>query len=338
MALDLLDKTTNGNDLTNSGVSENITDTPFVESTISAEFVKIENDYLFASDSPTLSPTNDFTIEVWVKPASFDPSGMCVIAKDNDPLRSYEIQIDTSGLVAGLVWKTGGAQSLIVSNSTIPLDTWTHLVLSYHFVTDGTSRLRIYINGILDSEDNSGIGPVDDNNAEFWVGGRQRSGGELFFEGKIDEVRLWNTERTQPEIAGSMSSELVGTETGLVAYYPYELLHFEPSSGQPLEFLASHILTVYHFLRAGDNENYETTPTAEGLRAQILPAGTDIVVFYPDIPAYQLWDIFIFDQTTIQNGDKLVDEDNNEYIVKGVSFKVNEIYMTYQRIAGQKIT
>jgi len=42
-----------------------------------------------------------------------------------------------------------------------------------------------------------------------------------YFEGDIDEVRVWNYERTVTEIANSKDAELVGNESGLVAYYKF---------------------------------------------------------------------------------------------------------------------
>jgi len=40
-----------------------------------------------------------------------------------------------------------------------------------------------------------------------------------FFNGQIDEVRVWNKVRTQAEIKADMHRELIGNESGLVAYY-----------------------------------------------------------------------------------------------------------------------
>jgi hypothetical protein len=40
-----------------------------------------------------------------------------------------------------------------------------------------------------------------------------------YFNGAIEEVRIWNVVRTQPEVAGAVHKTLTGTEPGLVAYY-----------------------------------------------------------------------------------------------------------------------
>ena len=42
---------------------------------------------------------------------------------------------------------------------------------------------------------------------------------DKFFDGYIDEVRIWSTARTEAQIRDNMYTALVGNETGLVAYY-----------------------------------------------------------------------------------------------------------------------
>lgn len=45
---------------------------------------------------------------------------------------------------------------------------------------------------------------------------------ETFFDGKLDESRLWNTERSASQVYANKDVELVGNEAGLVAYHAYE--------------------------------------------------------------------------------------------------------------------
>jgi hypothetical protein len=42
-----------------------------------------------------------------------------------------------------------------------------------------------------------------------------------YFDGSIDEVRLWNFARTQAEVQADMRHELMGSESGLIAYYNF---------------------------------------------------------------------------------------------------------------------
>ena len=43
-----------------------------------------------------------------------------------------------------------------------------------------------------------------------------------FFDGHIDEVRIWNSAKTEAEISSMMNMELSGLESNLVAYYKME--------------------------------------------------------------------------------------------------------------------
>jgi len=44
--------------------------------------------------------------------------------------------------------------------------------------------------------------------------------GTICFPGMMDEIRIWNTARTEAEIASAMYTKLAGTEAGLTAYLP----------------------------------------------------------------------------------------------------------------------
>jgi hypothetical protein len=46
--------------------------------------------------------------------------------------------------------------------------------------------------------------------------------GQDAFNGVMDEVRIWRTNRSAAEIAASYNQRLVGNELGLVAYYPFD--------------------------------------------------------------------------------------------------------------------
>jgi hypothetical protein len=45
-----------------------------------------------------------------------------------------------------------------------------------------------------------------------------------FLSGKMDEVRLWSSERTEAEIRANMHRELQGNEAGMAAYYKLDML------------------------------------------------------------------------------------------------------------------
>ena len=57
-----------------------------------------------------------------------------------------------------------------------------------------------------------------------------------YFDGQIDEVRIWDDARTQAEIKNNMYNELSGSESNLVAYY-----NMNEASGTTLNDLTSNL-------------------------------------------------------------------------------------------------
>ncbi len=130
------------------------------------------------------------------------------------------------GMNCGIIWNhidgnfMGSATVQDATNAyyaatfgTINPNVWYHFAATY----DG-NVLKAYKNGILVSQ-------VQTN------GGMKSAGGQLvigkypanaqYWEGTIDEARVWNVARTCQEINNNMNIELNGTEPGLMAYYKF---------------------------------------------------------------------------------------------------------------------
>ena len=60
------------------------------------------------------------------------------------------------------------------------------------------------------------VGGAIGNNLDPVRIGRRKLSESHFFDGKIDELRIWNTARTQSEIQNNINNCLNGSETGLV--------------------------------------------------------------------------------------------------------------------------
>ena len=81
------------------------------------------------------------------------------------------------------------------------------------------------MNGVEQSLSGSALN-VSANNNPIRIGSDY---GSRYFDGRIDEVRIWNIAREQDDIAADMNSTLFGNENGLVAYY-----HFNEGEGNTL--------------------------------------------------------------------------------------------------------
>jgi hypothetical protein len=92
---------------------------------------------------------------------------------------------------------------------------WIHLAWTY----DG-SIFETYIDGQID-ETESVNGLIDTYPTDITLG--VRGGIDLgFFDGLIDEVRIWNVARTEVQIQQSMNQRLTGDEPGLAAYWNFD--------------------------------------------------------------------------------------------------------------------
>ena len=89
----------------------------------------------------------------------------------------------------------------IAGPSALPLNTWSHLALTY----DG-AMLRFYVNGqLVGSKAQSGSIPV--TSGPLGIGGNNIWSNEYFL-GRIDEVRIYNRALSQSEIQNDMNTPI----------------------------------------------------------------------------------------------------------------------------------
>ena len=112
---------------------------------------------------------------------------------------------------------TGGTAGLnhpILGVTPIVNNTWYHAAVTF----DG-NKWQLFLNGSLERELVVGRRPRWDNTAPVGLGTSMTTGGAAqgFFDGTLDEVRIWDSARSQAEIRSTMN-EQIGTATiGLVA-------------------------------------------------------------------------------------------------------------------------
>jgi hypothetical protein len=105
------------------------------------------------------------------------------------------------------------ANFLYVSTSaTALLNTWNHVAVTYDAPT---TTMKLYINGSMVSQNNAV--PAATGNA-LQIGAYASA---AFFNGSIDEVRIWNRALSAAELNRRKDCELAGTEQGLLAYFNF---------------------------------------------------------------------------------------------------------------------
>ena len=180
------------------------------------------NSLVTIPDSPSLNLTSGMTIEAWVNPAALSgwrdvllkarPAGLSYALYATDP--------DLTNSPSHAEVTTGGADWGAKGGGGLPLNAWSFLAATY----DG-STLRYYLNGnLVGSRRKSSPSGIVETQGALTIGGNTVWG--EYFEGLIDNVRVYNTALTGAQVQADMttpvpppssSAPLTATITGLPA-------------------------------------------------------------------------------------------------------------------------
>jgi len=168
------------------------------------------NDYINASDSSSLD-VSKFTISFWMFPISV--SGYLVDKEEWDVGNEYgyEAHFWSDGKFKFLFGDGTSTQKYVNSTNPLSPNSWYYLTGTY----DG-STFKIYINGVLNNSASFSTYPNYTFTTPLYIGAD--NGGDGYFNGIIDDVRIWNGALTQDEIQTVMNGGQIvtqGVATGL---------------------------------------------------------------------------------------------------------------------------
>lgn len=173
------------------------------------------NDIVRVPRSATLEPTNELTVECWVKPRSAGQYHARILRMA--VARGFILAWEQSGDQRVQLRIDGATNGTIAAVDTVPtstyLNAWHHIAGVYSASGNTT---RLYVDGIL-KDAKSGMGALRYTNADLHIGNSIY--GDEAFDGAIDELRIWSVARTQAQIAADMSKTYVGGRPGLVGYW-----------------------------------------------------------------------------------------------------------------------
>jgi hypothetical protein len=153
--------------------------------------------------SSSLNLTSAMTLEAWVFPTAPLDDWSTVLMKQMPGDSPYLIYAGTP-YNAALVYVTprGTASGRALTPSTLPLNTWTHLAGTF----DGTT-LRLYVNGTQVAT-RTLSGTIVTSTDILAIGGNTIWG--EYFQGRIDEVRIYNRALSPAQIQTDMNSPIGG--------------------------------------------------------------------------------------------------------------------------------
>jgi hypothetical protein len=171
------------------------------------------NDYVSAaSGGPTGAASR--TVECWVKTSSSISTQQVIVDwGEMSPNGSrFTLNMINFGKVRIEVGGNG-----FNSTASIADGNWHHIAVTYD--NNAALKFKVYIDGVLDGNQNTTVAVNTSATGGFQIG--RRNDAINYFDGIIDEVRVWNVVRTQTEIQSAMNSEFCAIPAGLVAYYKF---------------------------------------------------------------------------------------------------------------------
>ncbi len=152
------------------------------------------NQRVDVANSASLRLTTGMTLSAWIKPAVVTPAWRDVIMKGQDEY--YLVGASSSGGVPA----TGGTYTTPLYGSSVTANNWSYVAATY----DGTS-LKLYINGVQVAVRNQ-TAPIKISTGKVGIGGDGYWG--QYFNGLIDDVRIYNRALAPAEIQGDMNTSL----------------------------------------------------------------------------------------------------------------------------------
>ncbi len=154
-----------------------------------------------------------------------------------------------------------GAWFQVADNVALTPNQWIHVAVSYDA---NMSELKLYKNGKLVSQ---AQGVPAHNDPEIYIGAFS---GCCTFQGKIDEVKIWDTVRTMEEIRANMCQKLLGTASNLSSYF-----RFDETNGA----IVPNVTTAPD----GQLSNFQGLNLNEAWKRSGAPIGTKSAYTYKDV-------------------------------------------------------
>ena len=147
------------------------------------------------------------TIAAWVLPRNIaDYEGMSIVSKRNafNDGDVYNLFTWTGQVVNGRV--NGNNANIGLSTTVLEDETWYHITLVFDGQGNAGEKIKLYVNGILESSDTHPDNAVGGGGAPVWIGELDANRG-FAWDGIMDEVRIYDHAISEVEILSAMEGK-----------------------------------------------------------------------------------------------------------------------------------
>jgi len=163
---------------------------------------------------------NEYTVEAWVQPKSASGT-MEIFSTRGVTDKTFDMKL-TGGMVHGDIGNGSNTWYTIVADAPLnyEVNRWYHIA---YVVSASAKQYYIYINGHLAASSSLGTGTVtpsliDGNHGTAYIGYTVTTG--EYFNGEIDELKVFTSARSQAEVQADMVSTAVSS--AMAMYYRFD--------------------------------------------------------------------------------------------------------------------
>jgi hypothetical protein len=236
------------------------------------------NDFVLVNDAPSLDLTTAMTLEAWVYPVVAPTNWKAILQKTTNAYFLAAGSSTSNGVPAVGGTLNGACCTNLYAPGKLTANQWTHVAATY----DG-SQMRLYVNGAQVAS-RTASGPLEVNTNALRLGGNTY--GTEYFNGRIDEVRIYKRVLSQSEIQTDMNTPIGGsgdtTPPTVSIVSPTSNPTYNTSS-TPLSLggTAGDNVGVTQVTwvndRGGSGTASLTTPTSWAVSGIVLQAGTNVL-------------------------------------------------------------
>ncbi|MDV7350877.1 LamG domain-containing protein [Halorubrum distributum] len=158
------------------------------------------DDYVGIPDDPSLDLTESLSLAAWVKPASGQEGYERIISREKagGGNRQYNIGLDQSATEPRTVVDTTAEDGVEVSGAISVTDgKWHHVAMTF----ESGDAVRLYLDGGKVDETSVGAGDTLVSRSSQVVLGAPAQLTKLFFEGRIDDARIYDRALSETEVS-----------------------------------------------------------------------------------------------------------------------------------------
>ncbi len=163
--------------------------------------------------------TQSFSITAWIKPDNLDDRRPILVKQGSITAGSRRGFMFSAGTASGdsklefeIFSGDGGSdKSSVVSDQPLDTGEWQHVAVTYDYVTNGTSLLRLYVQGVEVGRTDTAVGPPQGIPQPLTLGRYYWSSSYArYFDGLMDDVRVYDRALNQPEIVDVLNGVIPG--------------------------------------------------------------------------------------------------------------------------------